>query len=189
MRDRQELSVHFQDAVSARQNWGWFFGLGLALVLLGGLAISYSYATTLFSVLLFGALLATTGVVQVIQSHMARDWSGTFISILIGILYIIAGGLCLIKPEMSAVSLTLLIAILCIVGGIFKMVASLLTRFDRWGWVFFNGLVTLILGMMIYSEWPASGLVIIGLFIGVDLLLTGWCWILLSLAARRALKG
>jgi uncharacterized membrane protein HdeD (DUF308 family) len=42
---------------------------------------------------------------------------------------------------------------------------------------------------LIYAEWPASGLIVIGLFVGIDLLLSGWYWILLSLAARKALKG
>src|SRR5438128_6677257 len=109
MGERQQLTVHFQDAGSVKQKWGWFFGLGIVLVVLGILAISYSVATTLFSVLLFGALLATSGIVQIIQSSMARDWSGTLISILVGVLYIIAGVLCLVRPEMSAISLTLLI--------------------------------------------------------------------------------
>ena len=52
------------------------------------------------------------------------------------------------------------------------------------GMVFFNGVVTFLLGAMIYANWPLSGLWVIGLFIGVDLILAGWSWVLLSLTAR-----
>jgi uncharacterized membrane protein HdeD (DUF308 family) len=64
------------------------------------------------------------------------------------------------------------------------MLSSVLIRFEQWGWVFFNGLITFLLGVMIYSDWPLSGLWVIGMFIGIDLILTGWSWIVLSLAAR-----
>ena len=169
-----------------KENWGWYLTLGILLVLFGGFAIAYSACTTIFSVVLFGAVLLATGVVQIVQGIMARQWSGIFVSILVGLLYSFAGVVCLVNPAISAMTLTMLFAVLCFIGGLFKMIASSVMQFEAWGWVFFNGLVTMILGLLIYSEWPMSGLVVIGLFIGVDMILSGWSWILLSLAAKRA---
>lgn len=179
------LTRLFRDAERVRQNWGWFLLFGILLVILGGVAVSYSVATTLFSVVLFGALLTTTAVVQIIQAFMARKWSGVFLPVLVGILYGIAGLLCIFRPEMSAVSLTLIFSVLLFIGGLFKMITSLVMQFEQWGWVFFNGLITLLLGILIYSEWPISGLFIIGLFIGIDLILAGISWIVLSIAAKE----
>ena len=61
-------------------------------------------------------------------------------------------------------------------------------RFEHWGWVLFNGLITFVLGLMIYQQWPLAGLWIIGLFVGIDMILSGWSWLLLSLSARKSIK-
>jgi uncharacterized membrane protein HdeD (DUF308 family) len=167
------------------RNWGWFLFLGIALVVLGFLAVGSAAYTTLITVFLIGALLIAGGAIQIIQAFSAHRWSGVFLSLLVGILYLVTGFLCLYRPEASALSLTLLIAAVCLIGGLFRMIASVLIRFQHWGWVFFNGLITFILGWLILSGWPVSGLWVIGLFIGIDLILAGWSWIVLSLAARR----
>ncbi|MBS0656247.1 MAG: DUF308 domain-containing protein [Verrucomicrobia bacterium] len=178
------LSLYFRDIESVRKNWGWFLALGLLLVALGAGVVSSAYYATVFSVVLFGALLICTGVVQFIQAFLARKWSGIFLALFLSVLYLVTGVMCVSNPTMSAIGLTLGIAAFCFVAGIFRMLASLMLRFDHWGWVFFNGLVTFILGILIYSDWPVSGLWLIGLFIGIDIILSGWSWIFLSLAAR-----
>ena len=175
----------FHELENAKKNWGWFFGFGVLLLLLGIAIIGSSYIATVFSVFLFGIFLLAAGIVQIIQAFMAAKWSGLFLSLLLGILYIITGFLCIANPALMAINLTLFIAAFLFVAGLFKMLSALIIRFDQWGWVFFNGLITFILGAMIYANWPLSGLWVIGLFIGIDLILAGWSWILLSLAARR----
>lgn len=171
-----------------RKNWSWFLGLGLLLIVLGAAVMSSSYYATVFSVFLFGVFLIGGGIVQIIQSFMARKWSGLFLSLLLALLYLITGLLCVAKPAVMAISLTLWIAAFCFIAGLFRMLSSLIIRFNHWGWVFFNGLVTFILGLMIFADWPLSGLWVIGLFIGIDMILTGWAWVILSLSARRQLE-
>lgn len=168
----------------ARRNWEWFLGLGIVLIVLGAGIISSSYFATIFSIIFFGAFLMCAGVVQIVQAFLARKWSGVFLSLFLGIFYIITGFLCFARPAQAAVTITLWIAIFCMIVGLFKIFTSLIIRFEQWGWVFFNGLVTFLLGWMIYTDWPLSGLWVIGLFIGIDLVLAGWSWIWLSLAAR-----
>lgn len=170
-----------------RRNWGWFLAFGILLLILGIIAITSSTTATLFSIYLLGVLLIAGGIGQIISSFYARKWSGLFLMLFIGILYLVTGILCLTRPEASAISLTLLIAAFCLMGGAIRMVYSIVERFDEWGWVFFNGLVTFILGVLIIAEWPISGLWVIGLFIGIDLLFAGWTWIALSFAARKSL--
>lgn len=181
----QRLHPYFRDIQEVSTNWSTFLALGILLVVLGLGVMSSAYYATVFSVIIFGILLLGAGIVQIVQAFMARKWSGLFLSLLLGILYIVTGFLCIAKPTVAAVTLTFWIAAFCFIAGLFRMLTALIMRFDQWGWIFFNGLVTFILGIMIYSDWPISGLWVIGLFIGIDLLLSGWSWILLSLSARR----
>jgi uncharacterized membrane protein HdeD (DUF308 family) len=62
-------------------------------------------------------------------------------------------------------------------------------RFSGWNWVLLNGIVTLFLGLMIYKQWPASGLWVIGLFVGIDLIFDGLAWIMFALGLRRLPAG
>ncbi len=167
-----------------RQNWGWFLALGVLLILLGTGVIGSSFYATIFSMILFGVFLVSAGVVQVVQAFLARKWSGVFLSLFLGLLYIVTGFICVLRPATAAISITLWIAAFCIIVGLFRMLTSIIIRFDQWGWVFFNGLVTFLLGIMIYADWPLSGLWVIGLFIGIDLILAGWSWVILSLSSR-----
>lgn len=187
MKTNNEMGTNpqFRELAEAKDNWSWFLAFGLLLVILGCAVIGSSYFATVFSIFIFGVFLLAGGIVQIIQAFMARKWSGLFITLLLGILYIITGALCAANPALMAINLTLFIAAFCFIAGLFRMISALIMRFDQWGWLFFNGLVTFLLGAMIYANWPLSGLWVIGLFIGIDLILSGWNWIILALTARR----
>lgn len=182
------LTGRFGEIEDVRKNWGWFLALGVLLVLLGASVITSSFYATIFSVILLGAFLIAGGVIQIIQAFLAKKWSGLLLSLLLGVLYLVTGVFCVAKPGIAAISITFWIAAFCFIAGLFKMLTALILRFDQWGWVFFNGLVTFLLGAMIFADWPVSGLWVIGLFVGVDMILTGWSWILLSLTAKE-IKG
>lgn len=186
MENRQNITLmpFIKDVAEIRQNWGTFFALGILLVILGTIAVIFNVFTTLFTVSFLGILLIISGAAQIAQSFLARKWSGLFLALLMGVLCIVIGFFCVAKPTVTAAALTLLISAFLLVGGAFRMVSSALLRFEQWGWIFFNGLVTFILGILIYSEWPVSGLWVLGMFIGIDMILSGWSWILLSLSAR-----
>jgi hypothetical protein len=50
----------------------------------------------------------------------------------------------------------------------------------NWGWYRYAGP-----GNSGLDQWPVSGLWIIGLFIGIDLIVAGWSQVMLSSAVRR----
>lgn len=175
---RHELS-------NMRDHWWWFTILGAAFVVLGTIALGYSVAVSITTVILFGFLLVAAGAVQIVSAFWAQRWSGTLLHLFIGILYVITGFFMVDAPLESTVELTLIMAMFLIVGGMFRIVAALLQRFHDWPWVLLNGVVTLFLGLLIYKQWPASGLWVIGLFVGVDLIFNGWYWIALSLGLRN----
>lgn len=175
----------FSTIDALRRNWAWFLFLGILLVILGTVAIALSYTTTLLSIFLIGVLLAAAGAAELVSSFWAKEWSGFLISLLGGLLYLVVGGIFLFKPIPAAAILTLLIGTLFLVSGIYKIVYSLWTRFQHWGWVFFSGLISTLLGVLILNDWPEASLWVIGLFVGIDLIVSGWTWIIVALSARN----
>jgi uncharacterized membrane protein HdeD (DUF308 family) len=169
---------------SIRDHWPWFLGLGILLVILGSLAVGAATFTTFLSIFLIGVILLAGGITKVIYSFWSKDWGGFFISLLVGILYGVTGGIFLAKPVQSAAALTLLIGSLFVVSGCFKIVSSLIARFAHWGWLLFSGIISLILGILVLAEWPQASLWIIGLFVGIDMIIYGWTWVILSISAR-----
>ena len=74
---------------------------------------------------------------------------------------------------------------LLMVAGIFRIVAALALRFPQWGWVLLNGIVTVMFGLIIYRNFPESALWVLGLFVGVEMLLNGISWVMLSFDVRN----
>lgn len=180
------LQISNTDLLAFHKNWGWFLAWGIILIVLGGFAISYSVFTTLISIIFLGVLLAASGIIIIIDTFQFwwRKWGGFFIHLITGVLYF-ALGITLIKlPVLSSVSLTLLLSIFYIFLGIFRIIYSLSFRLPKYGWRIFNGILALILGILILVGWPLSGQFIIGLFIGIDLLICGWVYVMAALSAR-----
>ena len=100
--ERKKLTAYFREAEGVHKKWGWFFALGILLVLVGLAVIGSAYQATLFSVFVFGALLLGTGVVQLVQAIFAKKWSGFFPSLILSLLYIVTGVLCLANPAQAA---------------------------------------------------------------------------------------
>lgn len=176
---------NFSSIQKLRNNWGWFLALGIALIILGFLAVATASYVTLASMVFFGILLLIGGAAQIVYTFSLRKWSGFFLSLLSGILYTVVGFLLVSHPIEGALSATLLLAAFYVVGGIFRIVGSAYLQFEHWGWALFSGIVKLALGVLIWLGWPETGLWVIGLFIGIDLIFYGWFWVLLSLTARN----
>lgn len=167
-----------------RNHWVWFLALGIGMVVLGTMSLGCSLLATEIAVVAFGFLMLAGGIAEIISAFWAGKWSGTLIHLLIGILYTVVGIMIVDSPEVSAIQLTLLLGFFLMFSGILRIVFALSEQFTGWGWVLLNGAVTLLLGMLIYKQWPASGLWVIGLFIGIEMIFNGWAWIMLSLALK-----
>jgi uncharacterized membrane protein HdeD (DUF308 family) len=168
-----------------QKNRGWFLALGILLIIGGSLAIIYDVAATLLSVLFFGWLLIAVGAIEAVQSFWQPRWGGFFLHLIVGILAVVVGFHLVSSPMSGALVLTLIMAIYFMVIGILRIISALAMRFPSWGWVLFSGVITFILGIMIKSQWPATGLWVIGLFIGIDMIFSGWSYVMLSMAAKK----
>lgn len=168
------------------KKWTWLLAWGVALVVLGGIAISAATMTTVISIVLLGALLLISGlaIIMVAFTFCWHKWRGFFLDLFLGILYLIAGIMLVKNPILASVSLTLFLGIFYLVIGVFRTIYSLSISIPNWGLNFFNGIISLVLGILILSSWPESSLYIIGLFVGIDLLFTGFTYMMASFAAR-----
>jgi len=165
-------------------NWGWFVALGIIQVILGFFALSAVVVASLATALFVGWLMLIGGVVETVGAFWSRRWSGFFLHLLSGVLSIIVGLFFVRAPVGAMLALTLLLACLLMVGGLFRIIAALTYRFSSWGWPLVSGIIDLILGVMIWMQWPASALWVIGLFVGISLVFRGADWIGVGLAVR-----
>src|SRR5262249_10603523 len=149
---RQELR-HELNALLG--NWFWFVLLGVALVVLGTIALGSVVVASLAAAVAIGLLLLLGGVAEVGGAFWCRCWSGFFLELLSGVLSIVVGLLFLRAPVGALAALTLLIACFLMVGGVFKVVSAVAYRFAAWGWSLVGGIIDVILGVMIWQGWPA----------------------------------
>jgi uncharacterized membrane protein HdeD (DUF308 family) len=168
-----------------RHNWGWFVFLGFLLIIIGCVALSYNFIASVVAVFYFGCLLLVTGIMEAASILFVRKWDGYFMHLLMGILDIVVGIIIIRQPAEAAIALTMVIAAFLVVGGIYRTVTAISLRFPHWGFAVFSGIISLLLGIMLWSQWPISGLWFIGMAIGIDMIFRGTAWISLGLRLKR----
>jgi uncharacterized membrane protein HdeD (DUF308 family) len=161
--------------------------LGVGLMVLGAIAIAATGLSTVASVVFLGWLLVVGGTALAIHAFWARRWSGFFMQLVAAFLYLLAGFSAAMHPRLGAVALTLVIAIALIAQGTFRIITALSTRVEGWGTLLVTGIIVLVLGLMILTEWPFSGLMVIGLFVGTDMFFYGGWLVSVALPRRRAM--
>ena len=156
-----------------RKSWGWFLALGISLIVLGAVCIGTAQTATTVSILVFGWILAISGAVWLVNALRASSWAGFSLYLLNGILRGFIGYLLIRHPHAGAEGITLLLASLFVVGGLFRTVAASVLRFPTWSWAVFAGICSIVLGFMLLVSWPSASSFFIGLAIGIDLVLDG----------------
>jgi len=167
------------------RKWGWYFALGVFLIILGTIASGRAITTTVLSVVVVGWTLLGAGAALVILSFLTGKWSGFLLTLAAGAISAIAGFAILSNPLSGALAITLLVGTILIAAGIYRSIASIAMQFPNWGWSFFSGIVSFALGVMLLKGYPSTGLWFIGLYVGVDLILHGLSWIMFSLGVHR----
>jgi uncharacterized membrane protein HdeD (DUF308 family) len=168
-----------------QHRWRWFLVMGILLIVLGVAALAYTPFATLASVLVLGWLIFFSGIVEAIDAFHARGWHGVLLHIAGGALGVLTGLLVVTHPVAGAVALTLLFASFLTVIGLFRLVAAIWLRYRSWGWAVFDGIVSLVLGLLLATGLPWSGLWFLGFALGIALLLRGWSSVMFAFAVRR----
>jgi uncharacterized membrane protein HdeD (DUF308 family) len=167
------------------RNWFYYLLLGLLLIVLGIIGAIYSSTVTTFAMLWIGILIIVTGILQFIYSFFAKERKNMLINLILSLLAIAAGIFIIAYPVHVSIIFTLIIGCFLIVTGLLRILFSIQMRqYPVWWLILIAGVISFVLGVFILIHWPVSGLWIIGFFISIEVLLTGWSMLITSIAAR-----
>ncbi len=159
---------------------------GVVLAIFGLVAIASPAVAGTAVVMVIGALLVATGVVEIVQAVRSTSWSNRIGPLLFGAVAVLCGLGVLGHPLLGLSFLTLLLIVYFVTGGIAKIVGSFCYRpISGWLMMLGSGLISLLLGVIIWRQWPVSGLWAVGVLVGIDLLLTGLSMLALVATVRR----
>jgi uncharacterized membrane protein HdeD (DUF308 family) len=166
--------------------WLWLMIAGVIALLGGILALLNPLAATITATMLAGWVLVAAGVIEVIGVFSATGWAARLWSLLLGILTVILGLYILANPIVSTLALTWLAGILFLATGIAKVILSFSLRGTGAFWiVLLSGIVSVVLGAMVLSNFPYSAASILGILLAVELISTGIVNIALALRLRE----
>lgn len=181
-----DVSLAMFGLAEVKRNWFWYLLMGIALIVFGTVAIGRTCLFTKVSMIFLGWLMIAAGGTQIVFTcWRGRGWAGFFFDILTGVLYAVVGFMIVANPGATAVTLTLLIAMFLMFDGLFRVIGAISVRFPHWGWTVLSGIISIALGVMIWKQWPYSGIWVIGLFVGIQMIFNGWAAVMLSLAAKN----
>jgi uncharacterized membrane protein HdeD (DUF308 family) len=170
------------DAVGGQFKW-----LGIALIVLGVAAILSPAAAGSAVVVVIGIILLVAGVAAAIRGLQAATGMEKVLGLLLGVVTALAGVAVLGRPLFGLGLLTLVLAAYFMVEGVCKIVVSFRFRpANGWLWLLISGALSLLLGVLIWSQWPMSGLWAVGVLVGLNLMSTGFALLQSASMLREA---
>jgi len=174
------------DIEAVTERWGWFMALGVLLIVLGMVAIGAPFASGVAVDLLVGWLLVVSGVAHGVHAFKASGWRGGLVQFVCGLLYLGVGIMMIVNPITGLLALTVTVLVYFVASGIFKIVlAARMEHLPQRGWVTLSGILSLALAIYIGSQFPGSALWLIGMLVGIEMLFSGWAFVMIAWAARN----
>ncbi len=165
---------------------GWSIALGVLMIVLGIIAMLSPWEFGIVIALVVGWCAIFNGVAQIIYGFRTHSGGRSVLEVVLGLIYIVAGIYLLMHPVGGLLVLTIFLASFLIVYGIFALVLAFQMRPLRgWGWVLFDAIITILLGVLIWAHWPWNAEWVIGTLFGISILVSGATRLMVSLAIRR----
>jgi uncharacterized membrane protein HdeD (DUF308 family) len=176
-------------ANALHQHWKLYLVEGIALVVLGFVAILVPPIATLAVTIVLGWLFLISGVIGLYTTFMMRHAPGFWWSLLSAALAVVVGGLLLARPITGAFSLTIVVIAFFIIEGVASIMFALEHKRElsgRWGWMLVSGIVDLVLAALVFGGLPSAAAWAIGLLVGINMVFGGSALIAMALHARNA---
>lgn len=170
----------------------WFLWLVAGLISLAGgiFALANPLAATLTAELLAGYMFIAVGILTVFSAFSDQGWGGRILAILLGLALLFLGINLVANPLAGTVSLTFLAGFMLLILGIFRILLAFSSRAANLrGVLIVSGALSVLLGLMIFANWPQSAVVVLGLFLAVELISNGVSLIVLSLTRKSGETG
>jgi uncharacterized membrane protein HdeD (DUF308 family) len=183
--NNQQIQTQFQE--SMQKSSGLIIATGILLLLLGVFAMGSPLVTGLSLALMVGIMLIIGGIGQLSFAFKSGKSLSAFV---LGALTVVIGGYLVSRPGAALASLTLFLAMYLIISGAFEVTMSFQLRpIKGWGWAAFSGILSILLGFMIFKQFPLSGIWAVGILIGVRMFFNGLTLLMFGLAARSLASG
>ena len=167
------------------RSWWVYQLLGIVLVIGGVIVLGDVTVASVISALVISWAILIVGIFQVVHAFSSTGWKGFVLDLLIGLLYIAAGYILLANPLGATVKLTLILGIIWLVSGFFRIILAGVLWRQAGLILLLSGIIGVLAGGIIISEWPQSGLWVLGLCLGIDLIFHGFAWIGYALSVQK----
>ena len=169
-----------------RKTGTWVIVWGVVLIVAGIMAIMQPPIAALAVELLLGWLLVFAGIVQVVYAIQERGKDGFSLKILSAILVFLLGVFLLMRPLLGIASIALLIGAFMLASGVSNVMLALkLKPRQGWGWVLFDGILSIVIALLIATGWPQSSIGFVGLLVGIVMIYGGLWRIMVGRALRE----
>ena len=171
-----------------KKSLGWSIALSVLMIVAGILAIVIPPVAGIAVTIFVGWLLVFSGLMHFVYAWKTHGTGAIIWEVLVGIAYVFVGGYMLFHPLLGMASLTLALAIYLLAESILEFIMAVRLRpLPGSGWLFVDGIVTLILAVMIWRTWPSSTAWVLGTLVGISMLFSGISRLMITLAARKLL--
>jgi uncharacterized membrane protein HdeD (DUF308 family) len=179
---------------SLEGNFGYYFGLVVGwrfvvlLIVFGVVAVGSPFLAAVAVNAVVAWLIVLAGVVHLMLAFGAHGAGSMIWKLLVGVAYLCFGAYLIMHPVLGVASLTLVLASLFLIEGILDIVLFFKMRpMQGATWVLLDGIITLLLGLMIYAQWPSSSAWAIGTLVGISMIFSGVARVMMSWAVRQAM--
>ena len=160
---------------------------GVGLLILGALSVWAPQVSGMTVSVIVGVLLILGGIMRTAFAWLSPGWGSLFMKMLVGIVTMIAGGYMIAKPEVGLQALAVVLVFYLFADGITTLIiATRLPPAAGGGWMMVGAVASLLIGVLMWTQWPASGQLAVGVLIGIKLILDGVTLIGVGSAAKAA---
>jgi uncharacterized membrane protein HdeD (DUF308 family) len=172
-----------------KRHAGLGMALGIGIAIAGVLAVISPFIAGLSVTIAVGVLLVASGISRLFLAFKMGSFGRGLLMFVLGVLTLVAGGYLMARPGMGLATLTLVLTAYLFVEGVFEIVYAFRLRpIKGWGWTLFSGIAALVLGIMIWRQFPVSGVWAVGTIAGIHMIFAGSSMSSLSRAARSHAK-
>lgn len=164
----------------------WLITGAVLSLIVGFLALSSPILFSFLIVRMLGVFALVSGVISLLIAIFGKDVAPRWFNALFALVRIVAGLALLYCIPSGLRVLTLVFAVFLMVDGACVIVGAFKIRAQK-GWILLllNGVITLVLGLMVYAHWPTRSVWILGFFFGISLLFHGFALLRLGLSASK----
>lgn len=160
--------------------------LSIILIIFGLLAIALPMVSSIGVALVIGWMVIFAGLAQLVHAFQSTGVGPIVWKVLVALIYLVAGFSLIARPAAGVAGLTLVLGVFLFAEGIADVVSYFATRKSgNSPWMLLDGIITLVLGFLIWNRWPSSSLWVIGTFVGISMVMTGTTRFMMALAVRK----